>query len=287
MINPQSSGRNRSGFTLIELIISSVLMTMILVSAYSCLNAAYSSQKLIEPRVEIIQNARVAMAILSADLRGACPLSTNYQFLGMHRMLGEMDADNLDFATHNYTPRRPHEGDFCEVSFYMDKDPLSGTGTLWRRRNPTLAPDPLSGGSREEIARGLLGLRFEYYDGFDWYDTWGDVEGTGKQFTSSREHPNLFGMPDAVRITLLFDRNPRSRAPPSSAKVPSPETAASFTAPSAAAKDTAEPPLVFQTVARLNLAHSAERGVAGGSPTRTISDDSGRPAPVPGSEGTY
>ena len=99
MINPQSSGRNRSGFTLIELIISSVLMTMILVSAYSCLNAAYSSQKLIEPRVEIIQNARVAMAILSADLRGACPLSTNYQFLGMHRMLGEMDADNLDFAT--------------------------------------------------------------------------------------------------------------------------------------------------------------------------------------------
>ena len=148
MINPQSSGRNRSGFTLIELIISSVLMTMILVSAYSCLNAAFSSQKMIEPRVEIIQNARVAMAIMSADLRGACPLSTNNQFLGMHRMLGDRDADNLDFATHNYTPHRPREGDFCEVSFYLDKDRLSGTGSLWRWRYPTLAPDPLSGGSR-------------------------------------------------------------------------------------------------------------------------------------------
>jgi len=282
----RTSGGNKSGFTLIELIISAVLMTMMLVSAYFCLNAALSSQKLIEPRVEIIQNARVAMAIMSADLRGACPLSTNNQFLGMHRMLGEMDADNLDFATHNYSPRRPHEGDFCEVSFYVEKDPVSRTGTLWRRRNPTLAPDPLSGGSREEIARGLLGLKFEYYDGFDWYDTWGDVEGNGKLLTSAREHPNLFGMPDAVRITLLFDRNPPSRAPPSSAPAPSPDTAAAPTAPRASAKESSEPPLVFQTVARLNLAHSAERGVGGRSSTRTISDPTGQP-PVPGSEGGY
>jgi len=280
----QSSVRNRAGFTLIELIISAVLMTMILVSTYFCLHAAFSSQKMIEPRVEIIQNARVAMAIISADLRGACPLSTNNPFLGMHRLLGEMDADNLDFATHNYTPRRPHEGDFCEVSFFVDKDPRSGTGTLWRRRNPTLALDPLSGGNREEIARGLVGLRFEYYDGFDWYDDWGDVEGSGKQLTSSRDQPNLFGMPDAVRITLLFERNPRPKAPPSAATAPSLETAAS-SAPAALEKDAAEPPLVFQTVARLNLAHSSERGVASGSPSRTITDTTGQPGAVPGTGG--
>src|SRR5439155_7733176 len=134
MRDPQPFPRNRCGFTLIELVISAGLMTMILVSAYFCLSAGFSSQKLIEPRAEIIQNARVALAIMSADLRGACPLSTNNQFLGMHRTVGEMDADNLDFATHNYTPHRTHEGDFCEVSFYVDKDPVSGTCTLWRRR---------------------------------------------------------------------------------------------------------------------------------------------------------
>jgi len=282
--SPQASGRNRSGFTLIELVISASLMTMVLVSAYYCLSAAFSSQKIIEPRADIIQNARVAMAIMSADLRGACPLSTNYPFLGMHRMVGDSDADNLDFATHNYTPRRPHEGDFCEVSFFVDKDPASGSFTLWRRRNPTLALDPLSGGSREEIARGLLGLKFEYYDGFDWYDTWGDVEGNGKQLTSSLDHPNLFGLPDAVRITLLFDCNPRPRAPPSSVTAPSPETAASPAIPVSSGKNTAQLPLVFQTVARLNLAHSSERGVTGGSSSRTISDTTGQP-PVPGSEG--
>src|SRR6185503_7875713 len=282
----RSSCRNSPGFTLIELVISAGLMTMILVSAYFCLNAGFSSQKIIEPRIEIIQNARVAMAIMSADLRGACPLSTNQPFLGMHRMLGDSDADNLDFATHNYTPSRAQEGDFCELSFFVEKDATSGTLTLWRRRNPALAFDPLSGGNREEIARGLLGLRFEYYDGFDWYDEWGDVEGTGKQLTSSRDHPNLFGLPDAVRITLLFDRDPRPRAPPSSATARSPEAAASPAIPVSSDKDTAEPPLVFQTVARLNLAHSSERGVTDGASTRTISDTTGQP-PVPGSEGGY
>ena len=282
MRSPLPLHRNCSGFTLIELVISAALMTMILVSAYFCLSAGFSSQKLIEPRTEIIQNARVAMAIFSADLRGACPLSTNYQFLGMHRMLGDSDADNLDFATHNYTPHRTHEGDFCEVSFYVDKDPSNGTLTLWRRRNPTLAIDPLSGGSREEIARGLLGLRFEYYDGFDWYDSWGDVEGNGKQLSSARDHPNLFGLPDAVRITLLFERDPRPRAPPPSDAFPSPETADSSAKPAAPVKASTEPPFVFQTVARLNLAHSPQRGGADGATSTTIRDTTGQPGPVPG-----
>ena len=82
------AGRRRSqGFTLIEVVISSALMALILVSAYLCLHAGLNSQKLIEPRAEIIQNARVAMALLTADLRGACPLAKDFQFLGTPRRL--------------------------------------------------------------------------------------------------------------------------------------------------------------------------------------------------------
>ncbi len=93
-------------FTLIEVVVSAALMAMILVSAYLCLNAGVASQKLIEPRIEIFQNARVALALLSADLRAACPLSTNYQFIGEQRTMGEVETDTLDFATHNYHPGR-------------------------------------------------------------------------------------------------------------------------------------------------------------------------------------
>ena len=232
------------GFTLIEVVISSALMALILVSAYLCLNAGLNSRKLIEPRAEIIQNARVAMALLAADLRAACPLAKDYQFLGTRRLLGGMDADNLDFATHNYTPRRPREGDFCEVSVYLDQDRETGQFSLWRRRNPTIAPDPLSGGRKEEIAKGVVGVRFEYFDGFDWYQSWGEIK-PAKRESSQKPQPNLTGLPEAVRITLLLDSNPKAKK--------SPDADASG----------AEPPLVFQTVVRLNLAGISTSGAAG------------------------
>jgi hypothetical protein len=226
---------------------------MILVSAYLCLNSAISSQKLIEPRVDVLQSARVAMTIMSADLRAACPLDKEFQFLGVHRMLEDIEADNLDFATHNYTPRRLREGDYCQVSFFLEKDPQSGQYVLWRRRNPTIALDPLSGGTREEIARGVKGVRFEYYDGFDWYDTWGEIPGQGKPKSPTRDQFNLSGMPEAVRITISFDSKPASK------------TLAT------AEPATSEPPLVFRTVARLDLA-------AGSSPGSSSSGGSAAPA---------
>jgi prepilin-type N-terminal cleavage/methylation domain-containing protein len=232
----------RAGFTLVELVISSSLMTIILVSAYLCLHGAISTQRLIEPRVEVIQTGRVVLAQMSADLRCACPLSKENEFLGVHRMSGDVEADSVDFATHNYTPRHPREGDFCAVSFFLDKDPQTGRLSLWRRRNPTIPPNPLSGGIREELADGVAGLRFEYSDGYEWYESWGDAEGRGKLQDSLRYHGNLEGLPDAVRITLWLDVNSK----PGIGGQTGTETS------------TNEPPLVFQTVARINLAPAVE-----------------------------
>ena len=235
--NLQPSTLNRSNaFTLIEIVISSALMSLILISAYLCLNAGMAGKKMVEPRADIFQSARVALAFLSADLRGACRLPGDSAFLGMKRMVGEVEADNLDFATHNYTPRRAREGDFCEMSYYAEQNPQTGRFSLWRRRNPTLAPDPLAGGSKEEIARDVMGARFEYSDGLDWYENWGELKSSAKAANSQKEQSNLSGLPKAVRITLLFDSNPKSKANPQTGE------------------RELEPPLVFQTVARLELA---------------------------------
>ena len=247
--------RRRSAFTLIELVISGALMTLILASAYICLSSAVSSRKLIEARNGAAQSARVALALISADLRAACPLTKEVPFLGMQRMLGEVQADNLDFGTHNYTPSRATEGDFCQVSYFLDKEPESGKFSLWRRRNPKIALDPLSGGSREEIARGLQGVKFEYYDGFDWYNDWGDPEGKGKAQTSLRDHPNLVGMPEAVRVTLWLEVGPAGSKK------------------SASDEETSEPTLAFQTVCRLNLAGISLRNSSSARSSATSNDD--------------
>ncbi len=231
-----------AAFTLVELVISAALMALILTSAYLCLTAGTASQKVVEARAEVVQTARVALALMSADLRCACPLSKDLAFLGMHRMLGDATADNLDFATHNYTPHRPREGDFCQTSYFVEKDPRSGKLKLWRRRNPLIGLDPLAGGVREEIAEGLVGLRLEYYDGYDWYDSWGEPKERVRAQSSLRDTGNLEGMPEAVRITLYLDTEPQSHtAKPAEKKTP-------------------EPPAVFQTVVRLSLAGLAQGG---------------------------
>jgi type II secretion system protein J len=219
-------------FTLIEMVVSAAIMSIILTGAYLCLSSGLRSQKVVESRADMVQNARVALGLICADLRCARPLSKEFEFLGMQRTIGTAQGDNLDFGTGNYTPKRAREGDFCEVSYYVAEDPDSGTLTLWRRRDPTPDDEPLSGGSREEIARGVRELRLEYYDGFDWFDTWGDPSGKRKKEDSFKLQPNLSGLPEAVRITLSIG--------------------------SSKAKEEGEPPITFQTVCRLNLAGTTD-----------------------------
>jgi hypothetical protein len=184
----------------------------------------------------------------------------------MTRMVGDIEADNLDFATHNYTPRHAREGDFCQESFYLDKDPETGQFSLWRRRNPTIALDPLAGGSREEIAKGVVGLKLEYFDGTDWFDSWGEVKAVGGNQNSAREQNNLSGLPEAVRITLLMDSNPKKRNPDATT-----------------GEEPLAPPLVFQTVARLNLVAAAQNDVSPSAAGNV--DNPSSPGLVPGNGG--
>lgn len=253
-----------SGFTLVEVTLSLSLMVIVLGCAYACLSAGFAAQKVIEPRTDAIQGGRVALALMTADLRCACKLPGDTEFLGMQRRIGEQQADNLDFATHNYSPSRPQEGDFCEMSYFVEPDPQSGQLCLWRRRNPMIGLDPLAGGRRELIVSGIQGLQLEYTDGLDWYDSWGELEGQRKQATSSRYRGNLYGMPEAVRITLLVDADGGRKKQEGADKEP-------------------PPPLVFKTVARLNLASasltSSSSSTSSGSESSTTQGNPAQPNP--------
>jgi type II secretion system protein J len=229
----------RGGFTLIELIISAALMAIVIGSAYMCLSAGVNGQRLIEARAEGVQSARTALNIMAADLRSAIPMSGNTNFLGMRRTVEGIDADNLDFSTRNYEPKRTREPDYCETSYFLTKDRESDSYLLIRRRDPTPDPEPLEGGTQQEIARGVRGLRIEYYDGFDWFDDWGDPEGKARGMLIPPS--NSSGLPEAVRITIVFDpeTKPKKRDVASQAKAETEEEKA---------------PMTFQTVAHVELA---------------------------------
>jgi prepilin-type N-terminal cleavage/methylation domain-containing protein len=254
---PRSAFRLRA-FTLIELMISAAIMSLVLGAAYACLRAGLRGRRTVELRSLAVQRARVALQRMAADLRGACPLSSDREFGGQPRTLNGVKADLLDFATHHYTPRNLHEGDFCEVSYFLDPDPGTGAFSLWRRRDASPDLEPMGGGLRELIADGLRGLRFEYYDGLDWYDEWGDPEGKQVGRPQALLPVNATGLPEAVRISLWVDTEP------------APRRAASNRA--GQTKDHEAPSLMFQTVARLNLAPLADSQSTDGD----AGDDTGK-----------
>ena len=77
---------------------------------------------------------------------------------------------------------------------------------------------------------------------------------------------NLSGLPEAVRITLLLDSNPRKKNPDA-----------------ATGEEKPEPPLVFQTVAQLNLADASQN--ASSSSDAGNSDNSSSSGQMPGNGG--
>jgi hypothetical protein len=116
----------------------------------------------------------------------------------------------------------------------------------------------------------VVGLKLEYYDGLDWYDSWGEDKSSEKQpdkkKNSARDETNLSGLPEAVRITLLLDSNPKRK---------NPDIATSEVKP--------EPPFIFKTVVRLNLAAASQ--TSSDSSDTGNSDNNSSPGQMPGNGG--
>ncbi|MBN2490886.1 MAG: hypothetical protein JXQ29_08560 [Planctomycetes bacterium] len=252
------SGRaGAHGLTLVELMVSATLVVGVIGSAGLCLLTGRRAQDEAERRMEVVQSARVALDRLARDLAMACPLDPEFALLGMKRLRDGVEIDNIDFATHHWQPERPGEGDRCEVSYFVDSDPVTGDLALYRRRDPTPDAEPLEGGYREEIAVGVRALRLEYFDGALWQDEWGSIRSAaGALLGDSSRGGGQAGLPEAVRITLAL-APPRRSAGVDAGAV-------------SAAEADEEAPRVFRTVVRLVLAgrerEAADEEAVGAAP---------------------
>lgn len=252
-------------FTLVELLISVSLMTGIMAASYVCLRAALTGRAMVNDRSDVIQSARVVMDMIASDLKAADRLSAQHEILGLDRTLEGIEADNIDFVTRHYHPQAPSEADYCETSYFVTKNPETDRFVLLRRRDASPDDKPLEGGKREALIDHLLGLKLEYYDGWDWYDDWGDAETPDN--TSAAEESSLIasagrtGFPDAVRITLAIGER-TTEAPP-------------LTQPTLTTGEETPPTLpgamVFQTIVHLN--HAGAEDAAGSETNNTDSSN--------------
>lgn len=196
----------KKGFTLIEIIIASAITAILAGGAYACLRAAISTQSIVNERMDNMQTARSVLRVITEDLRATIPMLGESEFLGLDRIVGNAEGDNLDFATRNFSYRQPGEADFCEVSYFVIPSEVPGELMLMRRRDPTPDVKPLEGGRIEMIANGLRFLKFEFYDGIEWFDDWGTTDNIKPDEDSLLLPGNIYGIPNAVRITLSIGK---------------------------------------------------------------------------------
>lgn len=185
---------------------------MVATMIWSAFDQTGRSRERLSGRQEHDHLARVALARITRDFRGA--------FLSLHAdqnlaltsvitsFVGTSSQGNaridLTTFTHRRLRRNSHEGDACEVGYrteaHRGTDGLHGFDLL-RRESPRIDNDPTKGGMVDVLVPGIKSFDLRYYDDVtdQWYDTWDTSQATGK----------LGRLPPRVRITLTLEEGPQ------------------------------------------------------------------------------
>ncbi|MCD6287530.1 MAG: prepilin-type N-terminal cleavage/methylation domain-containing protein [Candidatus Hydrogenedentes bacterium] len=161
------------GFTLIEILIATGMLSVLAAAGFAALSAGIRSSAKSRRYGAMIAHGQMALEMMTRDIRSAvqsgkfCMASLDNQYEGL-------DADTLDFVALG-APRMVHEeagGNRCEVGYYIENDPDTEFQWLLRREDNTLDNDALEGGTVMLAGPYVSELNLEFYDGQLWQSGW-------------------------------------------------------------------------------------------------------------------
>jgi type II secretion system protein J len=187
-----------AGFTLIEVLVATVIASIILLMAYASYRSIFDSIKRSIGRAEFYENVNLAIMKIDQDLSNTYFTKTNKKIC----FICESDRGNsrLDFVSvlHNDfnvagTLKTPvHMSDVKGVGYHLReaKNTMGLYHLIKREKFNYWEDDPLSGGVESVLLPNVVSLKFEFQKGNDWEDNW-----------DSRQN-NLF--PKSVKTTLVI-----------------------------------------------------------------------------------
>ncbi len=188
------------GFTLLEVVISVGILAVILAIVYNTFNSSMKALTAMETRGDAYAQARIVLNRMSEEI-GSIYLSetnpnTGTGLLGEDEDEGDLPFDSLHFTSlsHLRWIKDSKESELCEIGYYLEKDDETGESFLFRREDWNVDGNLEEGGRPLELAEGVDGINFRYYDGDEWVDDW-DSRIKGK-------------LPQAIEVVLVM-RDPR------------------------------------------------------------------------------
>lgn len=199
---------SRAAMTLVEVLVSIVVSSILLIAAYAVYSAATAGWDTSRRRTDIHQRARVSLDLIARCLRAAHVSDDEQTFVfegeNVETTPGEESADTSDvlpaqdllaFRTNAplYLPGNEEAPDQTRIQFFLETpDPAAEDAaeqplSLKMKVDANFEEDTTESGWFVEIAEGIDQLNFRYYNGSEWGDSWTSADGA----------------PRAVEVTLV------------------------------------------------------------------------------------
>lgn len=164
--------RSRRAFTLVELLVASMMLATLAAAGYAVFSASVHSARRARAIDAMVSRGRRALAAMARDVRSAI----RHEQMGMIALDVQyegLDADTLEFIAHrSRASDDPEAGGLCEIGYYIDNDPNTEDEWLIRREDPTVDDDIHEGGPIVPAGTCVAALNLEFYDGVEWVPDW-------------------------------------------------------------------------------------------------------------------
>jgi len=183
---PNIKENRQKGLTLVEILITTLLMAILATTLIFVFKGGYTSWGRTKSRIEVYQNARVALEEMGRELSGALISEDNVIYL-----LGA--ASQVDFVCSKESDESD-KYDLCEMRYYLNE----GDKEIMRRleRNPDF--DLSGGGSSSDLAFQVTDLSFKY---------WGETATTWDNALDSWDSRTDGKLPQAIKISVTTEEN--------------------------------------------------------------------------------
>jgi type II secretion system protein J len=198
------------GFTLVELMLSVLILAILMTMIYGVVSSTIEAQNRIE---EVTGGSEIGSAILAQirqDLEGAfLPKNDEEYFVATDAKGGGGDRDRIDLVTSTVSYGAEREGDEAvfhsvnEVGYQLSENRReSGLGVLYRREDLFVDREPLRGGKLTEFYDRVVHFNLSFWNGEKWVKDWNNKRDGGK-------------LPRAVQVELrilVTERNVKDHA---------------------------------------------------------------------------
>jgi len=161
----------KTGFTLIEVMLSLTLVAVISATTYSVLIATLEAKERVEKASLLNKVGQSILKMISKDLEGMYTKDIDKPFEGIDD--GTQDYLNFTSTAASYPNEEGVSSNLTEVGYRLEpSETQSGLFVLLRRESYKIEYDPLKGGRVYEIYDQVKQFNLQYFDGTDWVDTW-------------------------------------------------------------------------------------------------------------------